>query len=116
MSLGRMRERLRLLSVTKVSDGGGGNTLTWSTLDTVPAEFMPLKAEERLASDKVESLVESRFRIRVRDDVTPKLRAEWRPSWLALATPKTLEIHGVHPDRNDPATYLLLECGEVAPV
>ena len=116
MSIGRMRERLRLMSRTAVSDDGGGSTVTWTTLDTVDAEYLPLKADEQLASAKVESIVSSRFRIRVRSDVTPNMRAEWRPSWLALATPKQLEIAGVHPDRLDPSAFLILEVGEVATV
>ena len=86
----------------------------WSTLDSVAAELLPMRTAERLQAQAIQAQVDSRFRIRTRGDVTPSMRAQWRPSWLALATPKTLEIHGVLPDPEAPSAFLLLECAEVA--
>ena len=112
--LGRMRERLAILQRTATTDTQGGRAVVWSTLDSVAAELLPLQTTERLQAQAIQAQVDSRFRIRTRGDVTPDMRAQWRPSWLALATPKTLEIHGVLPDPEAPSAFLLLECAEVA--
>lgn len=113
-TLGGMRERLRILTRTATSDGQGGRSVVWSTLDTVPAELVPQRANERLQVQNIQAQVDTRFRIRTRGDVMPTMRAEWRPSWQASGTPKTLEIHGVLPDPDAPSAFLWLECGEVA--
>lgn len=113
-TLGTPREQLTILSRTDATDSQGGRTVTWSTLDSVTAELMPLRAGERLQLEAMQAQVDYRFRIRARADVTARLRALWRQSWLGTAAPKTLEINGVWPDPDRPLTHLFLDCGEVA--
>lgn len=112
-SIGMMREELAIVQPTETTDSHGGRSVTWSTLDTVYAELQPMGAIERLQAQAIQAVVNYRFRVRVRTDLTTDMRALWRPSWSALSTPKTLEIHGLPPDPNEPQTYMLLECGEV---
>lgn len=116
VKIGSMREQLIIEQPTRTTDSHGGSAIVWGTLDTVPAELIPMHARESLEATAIQSKVTSMFRIRARGDVTPDMRAKWRPSWLALSTPKLLEIHGVHPDPEQPTQYLRLECGEVATV
>ena len=108
-----MRERVAVLQRTATTDSHGGRTVAWSTLDTVAAALVPIRASERIQAKALQAELDYRFRIRARADVDATMRVQWRPSWLALSTPKTLEVHGVLPDAQDPTRYLWLECGEV---
>jgi len=113
LRLGTMRERLRILAATITKDDHGAEEHTWNqVIDTVDAELVPLRAAERLQAQTMQAQVDTRFRIRSRADITTAMRLEWYPSWLSLATPKTLEIHGLWPDPNDPQSALLVDCGE----
>ena len=79
--IGNFRERLVLLERNETADTQGGRAVTRSTLDTVPAEYLPIRAMERLQSQAIKSEVQERFRIRTRTDVVANLTAQWRPSW-----------------------------------
>ena len=116
MTTGRiatMRERLTVLERTATTDSQGGRAVTWSTLDTMAAALVPIRASERVQAQAMQAVLDYRFRIVARADVDTTMRAQWRPSWLSLSTPKTLEIHGVLPDAQEPTRYLWLDCGEV---
>ena len=114
LGAGALREVLVILQSSVTTDDHGARTATaWSTLTTLPAELIPLRAGETLQAQQVQSLVDYRFRVRARTDVTPGMRAQWRPAWAALSTPKALEIHGVLPI-GDGRQWMALECGEVA--
>lgn len=112
MSIGALRERLTLQAPVTTTDALGGSAVAWTTVDTVPAEVVPLRAMERLQLDAIQAQVDYRFRVRVRADVVATWRALWTPSWPPGAPTHTLEIHGVLPE-NDGRQYALLECGEV---
>lgn len=102
-----------IITATYVSNAQGGRAPVWTTVDTVPAELVPVRAWERLQSAAMQAEVGYRFRIRTRPDVTGRCRALWTPTWPPDATAKTLEIHGILPD-GDGRHWMLLECGEVA--
>jgi SPP1 family predicted phage head-tail adaptor len=110
--VGAQRERIVILQRVATKDSHGGNATAYSTLDTVPAEVIALRAGERLQVEGIQSQVDLKFRIRSRTDVLPEMRVLWRPSWSTLSTPKTLEIHGVLPVE-DGRMWMVLECGEV---
>jgi head-tail adaptor len=92
---------------------GGQGTNFWRDLDTLWAEMMPLGAMERLQLAAVQSDVKYRFRVRVRADLSPTMRALWTPSWPPGVPPKTLAISGV-PLEGDGRSYQFIEAAEVA--
>jgi SPP1 family predicted phage head-tail adaptor len=113
-SISGWRERITLLMLSETADGQGGQDVAWTTLDAVPAEYLPIRVSERLAAQAIRTETMHRFRIRARSDVSQKGRAQWRPSWLSVSTPKTLEITGVIPDPDEPRGYLRVDVVEVS--
>lgn len=93
------------------SDASGGQGSGWYTLDTVWGEMTPLSASELLQAQAIGSVQTYRGKIYDRGDVTPKMRVQWTP-YLAPA-PKTLEIHGVLEDEDEPRRFKILDVGEV---
>lgn len=109
MSAGLMREMLLIQQKTTAEDGRGGQIVSWSTLDSVPAERITMGSAERIEAQRMGASVRHRFRIRAHASITPEMRATWRPSWPSGAGMKRLEITGVEPD-NDDVGYMLLDC------
>lgn len=111
-----MRERLALQAPTRTLDSQGGAVVAWATSDAVPAALVPGTSggPEQLRVETMVSQPSYTFVVRANGSIGPTWRALWRPSWLALGTPKTLEIHAVTPDPDDPTRYVRLICGEVA--
>lgn len=99
------------ITATFAVDAQGGPRVGYTTIATVPAELVPVRASERFAAAAVQIESITRFRIRVRTDVTAKWRALWTPSWPSGATAQTLEITGVVPD-GDGRVYCFLECAK----
>lgn len=106
---GRFTERLTVQSATETADSQGGASVAWTTVDSVWAELVPLRAAEWMQAQAMGSIASYRFRTRVRTDVTPSMRVQWTPRWPPNQATQTLEIAGVtiEPDR----THMLLECG-----
>lgn len=104
-----MREQLLIQQKTLTADGRGGNTATWSTLDSCPAERITLSSGERIEAQRLGSQVQYRFRIRADSRVTAKMRALWSPAWPDGATRQLIEITGVEPDDKD-FGYVFLQC------
>src|SRR3990167_4823494 len=108
--VGAMVEWLTIRQNSPSTDTHGArNTPTWSTLDTIAAEKIPLSGDERLEASRVGSRVMYRFRIRARTDLTAQMRAEWTPAWPSGSSRQTLEIAAVLPDPSD-RNYAFLEC------
>lgn len=82
---------------SNASGGIGSNGAVYRTLDTIPAEMIPLSATERLQIQAVQSSVTYRFRVRARADLEPTMRVLWAPSWINGEARKTLEITGILP-------------------
>lgn len=99
------------LSVTYFSDPRGDVVSAWRTLTTVWAEMMPLRASERLQLAAIQSDTTYRFRVRVRSDLAPTMRALWTPRWPRGMAQRILSITGVLPDGNG-LQYQMLECAE----
>ncbi len=72
--IGDLRTRLTLETASRAADGGGGATVTWSTVATVWAAVTPSGGAESYALDRVAGTVSHDIVIRYRGDVTPAMR------------------------------------------
>jgi SPP1 family predicted phage head-tail adaptor len=68
---GRLKRRLVLEKPTRVADGAGGASVTWSAAASLWAELKPLKAEERPRGEGLVDLKLWRIVLRHRGDVAP---------------------------------------------
>jgi SPP1 family predicted phage head-tail adaptor len=104
-----MSEYLTIQSATETADSQGGAAVAWSDVACVWAELVPLRASERLQAQGMGSTALYRFRVRVRNDVTPSMRVSWTPSGGEVAVAQALEISGV--TREVGRSTMLLDCG-----
>ncbi|MHA1523456.1 MAG: phage head closure protein [Alphaproteobacteria bacterium] len=74
MRIGPMRLRLSLQAPQRVSDGGGGATVTWVEEATVWGLLRPLSGRERGFGSGRMSIVTHDITIRHRDGVLPEKR------------------------------------------
>lgn len=106
-------------TATYASDAQGGRRTHWTTLCTVFAEMGAMPAAERLQFAAVQAIEALTFRIRVRPDLSPKMRVKWTPRWPAFAVERTLEIASITP-WTDPSggggatQYFVLQCTGVS--
>lgn len=75
---GELDQRVTFVRETKVSDGMGGNTVTWPTIATVWAKVRPMSGAEREHSDRLNAQANYLIVIRYRDDITENDIAEWK--------------------------------------
>lgn len=71
---GRLDRTVVIQSATVAQDSIGAEKKTWSTLATVPAEYIPVGGSEAIAGNILQSQKTARFIIRYRSDVTVKNR------------------------------------------
>jgi SPP1 family predicted phage head-tail adaptor len=109
MSAGRLSERLTIVTATPTADSQGGQSTTSTTVDTVWAELVPVRAAERLQAQGMGSQVDYRFRMRVRADVSPTMTVRWTPRWPAGAAEQVLQIAGILYDQD--RAHMTLDCG-----
>lgn len=94
-------------------DAQSGRRSNWVTLDTIWAEMNPVAGSERLQVAAVQSINGYTFRVRLRTDLSPKMRVQWTPRWPPRAPMQTLEINSVAP-MDDGLRFLLLSCAGVS--
>lgn len=99
------------ITATFTSDAAGGQGSGWHQLAVVWGSMTALSAAELLQAQAINSTQTYRAKIYYRPDVTPKMRILWTP--YQFAAPKTLQIHGVLPDRDAPRRFLILDVGEL---
>ncbi len=68
------KKRLTIQSVSRVSDGQGGSTESWTDGATVWASLEPLKAYEKFQASQIQVPVTHRITMRYRSDVTAASR------------------------------------------
>lgn len=61
---GDLDERITIARETLVSDGQGGNTVTWQAQATMWARVIPVSGKERDQGDQTESPIKYRFKMR----------------------------------------------------
>lgn len=77
----KMKERITFQSFTRISDGGGGWTETWSNIATHPTVWAQLVAKagkEAMVADRLVATAVTLFHIRNRDDLDETMRILWR--------------------------------------
>jgi len=104
--VGRLDQPITIQSLTTYSDGMGGVMETYTTLAKSPkwAEYIPVKSNERLYADKLESEIE--FKLRVRRDI--RITAKCR----VIHGTKTYRIYG-GPKDYQRDNYMILRCQEI---
>lgn len=72
---GRLRHRVKLQSLTRTPDAGGGYTETMTDVATVWAQVEPLEGTEQLRAMQVSPTLSHRIRMRYKANVTPAMQA-----------------------------------------
>jgi SPP1 family predicted phage head-tail adaptor len=72
MDSGKLDRLITIQSASVAQNAYGEEILTWSTLATVWAQFLPGGGSERFTSQQVYAEAQARFIIRYRTDVTPE--------------------------------------------
>lgn len=103
------------ITSTYASDAQGNVKAGWETFaDRVPAEVIPISAQERLAAAAIPALAtvtRYRFRIAIRADVNEKMRVRWVPRWPPNSEEHVLEIDGIQREDNG-RRWMLVDCVE----
>ena len=75
MQIGSLNKRIDIQAETKISDGMGGYTTSWSTVaSSIPAAIWPTSAKDITAMNSTTMIISHRVRIRYRS----VLRSSWR--------------------------------------
>ncbi|MFZ3035381.1 MAG: phage head closure protein [Parvibaculum sp.] len=82
--VGELRERVTIERATRLADGVGGATSSWSELATVWASVIPLSGREVATGERVEAHQSYTITMRYRDDVTTAMRAIWKGRTLNI--------------------------------
>lgn len=70
----KMDRRITIEQNTPTTGASGEQVPSWSTLATVWAQVLPVKAMERWTSQQMQVQIDAKFRIRYRSDVTAQHR------------------------------------------
>lgn len=104
LQAGDLRQRVTIQRATAVSDGYGGETLTWTSGATVRAQVIERGGREPQIADRPVMVVGYEVMIRSGQTVSHLDRLLWND--------KTLQIETVTPL---PTGYITLRCLEVLP-
>lgn len=77
MESGRLRNRVIIQRKLDSRDTYGGQTETWSDVDEVWAEIVPLVGREYLEARQLTAEVSTKIRIRYRKGIKPEMRVKW---------------------------------------
>jgi SPP1 family predicted phage head-tail adaptor len=72
--IGSLRRRMTLEQPTRVADGGGGVTVTWTPVTDLWAELTGLSGAEAVAGDGLQGRVTHQITIRRRTGIVPAMR------------------------------------------
>jgi len=104
LRIGDLRHRVELQSTASVSDGMGGETLTWSTQAIVRAAIWPIPAIEQIRGGAPTMIGTHRVRIRYYSDLDPSWRIKFGDRYFSI-------VSIVNPDERNRSQELL--CKEV---
>ena len=86
MRIGDLNKRIELQAATRVSDGMGSFTETYSTIATVWAAIWPISANELVRSMKETMEISHRIRIRYRSALRPDWRLKFGNRYLNIVS------------------------------
>ena len=72
--IAELRHRVSLLEPVESDDGAGGRTVTWNERDTVWAEVVPMRGDEREWAEALTAETGYRVTLRYRGDLTRDMR------------------------------------------
>lgn len=81
---GDLRERVEIETRSHVSDGAGGEVVTWAALATVRANVQALSGAEVVLAERMEARGHYNVTIRFRDDLRADMRLIWRGEVLNI--------------------------------
>ncbi len=104
MRPGKLRRRVVVEEPVRVSDGGGGASLSWSQIANPWAAIEPLSGYERARYEGIEATLSHKITLRFRSGITPHMR-------LRLDT----RIFNIHALRNEDEKdrWLICLCEEI---
>nr|WP_309101678.1 phage head closure protein [Fredinandcohnia onubensis] len=94
----------------KVSDGGGGHTLTWLDFKSIDAFVCPVSGKERIIAEQAQKPVDFSIFYPFQDVFKQGMRIKWVEQNLheRILNPKTKPI-----DQGGQGEILLIKCEEV---
>lgn len=105
--IGSLNKRIDIQAQTKVSDGMGGFTTTWTAVaSSIPAAIWPVSASETVKAAQMSPTITHRIRIRY--------RAVLKASWRIKFGDRYFAIVGPPVDQNMAHQFLDIMCKEAA--
>lgn len=86
MNIGSLNKRIELQKVTKVSDGMGGFTNTYTTECTIFASIWPVSAKEQIQAKQMSMTATHRIRIRYRRVMKPDWRIKCADRYFSIVS------------------------------
>jgi SPP1 family predicted phage head-tail adaptor len=87
MDPGELDQRVTLQTRTAGQDSLGNKSLTWTDVAEVWASYRPIRGTEYFAAGQIQAVVDAKFIIRYRDNVTSSMRLTWRGTPYDIVTP-----------------------------
>lgn len=72
--IGNLRHRLTLQQAVRTPDAGGGADLVWTDVAAVWASVVAVNGSARDASDKIDTRIRTKIRMRFRTGIMPGMR------------------------------------------
>lgn len=86
MLIGDLNKYITLQQSTRVSDGMGGFTLSWSDVASVFAALWPISASETVQANQTVMTISHRIRIRYRSTIKPSNRIKYGNRYFAIVS------------------------------
>lgn len=107
MTIGELNKRVDIQAQTRVSDGMGGFTTSWTTLaSSVAAAIWPVSANDQIQAAQNMGIITTKIRIRYRSVMKSSWRIKYGNRYFAIAAPPI--------DLNERHEWLDLLCKEAA--
>lgn len=87
MRAGRLRQKIVIRRKSATRDNMGGEVVTWTDDDPIPAEAQPIRGREYVALQQSESELEVKFTIRYLAGIPNDCRVIWRSVAYELVSP-----------------------------
>jgi SPP1 family predicted phage head-tail adaptor len=95
MKAGKLDRRIIIEQVVESTDGIGGTVETWSTFDTVWAEFVSQTGREFFAAKQINTALDQILRIRYRAGLNAKMRVKYGTRIFNIIAPP-IDVNEAH--------------------